>query len=219
MLDRLLAMLAPPTCCACAAAAVAGAPLCAGCASAMRRARPAVVAVAGLDWAVAAAPYDGIGGALVAALKFRGRLALAAPIAAAIATAAGARLAGATLVAVPAAPRRRRRRGFDPAEEISRALARGAALPRSQCLVRADGPRQVGRARRERLAAPPLVRARGAAPERAVLVDDVVTTGATLAACGAALRRNGSREVGAVAFARSGDCEPRGISVRSPVPA
>src|SRR4051794_30937050 len=204
MLARALAILAPPTCCVCSRASAVGEPLCAGCAAAMRLASPATVAVAGVDWAIAAAPYERLAGPLVAALKFRGRLAVAVPMAAFIAAAAGPRLEGMTLVPVPAAPRRRRRRGFDPAEEIARALARETGRPLGRCLRRADGPRQVGRARRERLASPPRVRAPGAVPERAVLVDDVVTTGATLAACAAALRRAGAREIGAVAFARPG---------------
>jgi ComF family protein len=205
MLRAALALLAPPLCAACSRAAPAGESLCPRCAAALGLARPAPVAVAGADWALAAAPYERLAGPLVAALKFRGRIALAAPIAATLATAAGALLEGATLVPVPAAPRRRRRRGFDPAEEIARALARGTARPLAGCLRRADGPRQVGRTRRERLASPPRVRARGPVPERAVLVDDVVTTGATLAACAVALRGAGSREIGALAFARSGD--------------
>jgi len=205
MLRSALAILAPPTCCVCSRPARVEAALCPRCAAALGVARPARVAVAGADWALAAAPYERLAGPLVAALKFRGRIVLAAPIAASLATAAGPLLAGATLVPVPAAPRRRRRRGFDPAEEIARALARATARPLAGCLRRADGPRQVGRDRRERLASPPQVRARGAVPERAVLVDDVVTTGATLAACAAALRGAGSREVGALAFARSGD--------------
>ncbi|MBV8758671.1 MAG: hypothetical protein JO257_15400 [Deltaproteobacteria bacterium] len=40
-------------------------------------------------------------------------------------------------------------------------------------------------------------------PERVVLVDDVVTTGATLAACATALRAAGAREVIGVSIARA----------------
>ncbi len=46
-------------------------------------------------------------------------------------------------------------------------------------------------------------RAPGAAPARAVLVDDVATTGGTLAACAQALRAGGTEEVVAVTFART----------------
>ena len=161
-----------------------------------------------VDWAIAAAPYRGFPALAVAALKFRGRLAVASPLAEAVAVAAGTRLDGMTLVPVPAAPRRRRRRGFDAAERLAAALARSSGRPISRCLRRPDGPRQVGRARRERLANRPRVRVRGAVPERAALVDDVVTTGATLAACAATLRAAGAREVGAVAFARSAGRSP-----------
>jgi predicted amidophosphoribosyltransferase len=140
---------------------------------------------------------------LVAALKFRALLPVGGLIAARIADTAPASLLAGTLVPVPPAPSRLRRRGFDPAEEIARALADLCELPLGTCLVRADGPRQVGRPRAMRLAQPPRMLATGSVPAVIVLVDDVQTTGATLAAGARALRGAGARRVAAVTFARA----------------
>ncbi|MGV1050451.1 MAG: ComF family protein, partial [Solirubrobacterales bacterium] len=70
------------------------------------------------------------------------------------------------------------------------------------CLARRGSGRQVGRRRAERLAHPPRIRATGAAPRSVMLVDDVLTTGATLSACARALRAAGATRVVAVTFAR-----------------
>jgi predicted amidophosphoribosyltransferase len=107
------------------------------------------------------------------------------------------------VVPVPAGPWRRRWRGFDPAEEIAAALARRADLPLTPCLGRSSGRRQVGRRRSERLTDPPLVHALAPVPAVALLVDDVWTTGATLAACAAALRAAGCDRIVALALARA----------------
>jgi predicted amidophosphoribosyltransferase len=104
---------------------------------------------------------------------------------------------------VPPAPRRLRRRGFDPAHEIARALATLRGLPLAECLRREDGPRQVGRPRAERTSRPPRVHLSGPAPARAILVDDVWTTGATLIACARALREGGSTHIAALTLAHT----------------
>jgi ComF family protein len=202
MLARVLSLLAPPLCCTCGSPAFAGDPLCARCAEALRLARPLPVSVPAVDHAIAATAYEGIPRQLVTALKFQSRLTAARPMAEAIANVASLD-ESATIVPVPAAPRRRRRRGFDPAEEIASALAEIAGLPLLHCLRRADGARQVGRPRRERVASPPRIWAAGTVPAKTLLVDDVVTTGATLTACVLALRSGGAIHVRAVAFARS----------------
>ncbi len=106
-------------------------------------------------------------------------------------------------VPVPADPWRHRVRGFDPATLIAKQLARRLDLPLSHCLVRHHRRRQVGKARAERLTSDLGVRAIAAPPAAAVLIDDVVTTGATLAACARALRIAGSEEILALTFARA----------------
>src|SRR3954453_14077525 len=145
MIRHAWALLAPPLCGACGRPTSAGEALCGAGPAAPGGATPFALTVAAADWTLAAAPYDGVPRAVVAALKFRGRVTLAEPMAAKIADASGTRLEGHALVPVPPAPRRLRRRGFDPAEEIAAALARRTGLAVSCCLRRANGPRQVGR--------------------------------------------------------------------------
>ena len=159
--------------------------------------------VTGLDEVWSAAPYEGAARRLVGALKFGSRVALAEEAAALIAARAPADLLNGSIVPVPPAPLRRRRRGFDPAEALAAALAKGTDLGLVPCLARSQSPRQVGRRRAERLADPPRVRAVSPAPTNALLVDDVMTTGATLAACAEALRCAGSGRVAAVTLAAS----------------
>jgi predicted amidophosphoribosyltransferase len=152
-----------------------------------------------VTWAV---PYAGVARELVTALKFGGRLPLAAVAAALIAEAVDPDPLT-EIVPVPPAPSRHRRRGFDPAQLIATGLAGRTSRRLAQPLRRANGPRQVGRPRRERLANPPRVRAAGAAPGSVLLIDDVLTTGATLVACATALREAGSGEIHAAVFARA----------------
>jgi predicted amidophosphoribosyltransferase len=161
------------------------------------------VPIAGADEALAACAYAGTARRLVISLKFGSRLPLAHAAAEAIAASAGGLLADTTLIPVPAAPSRARRRGFDSAAEIARALHSLTRLELRPCLTRTSGPRQVGRRREERLADPPRVTLRSPTPPRAVLVDDVITTGATLSACAHALRMGGCEHVAAVALAHS----------------
>lgn len=154
-------------------------------------------------WAPVA--YEGAARDLVRALKFRGALSLPREMSAlAVASAPEGLLRGA-LVPVPLHPVRRRRRGFNQAAVLAEAIGRMAGLARTDCLRRrGPGPPQVGRSRGARLSGPAgSIEARARVPPVALIVDDVVTTGATIAACAAALRQAGTTEIAAIAFART----------------
>ena len=154
-------------------------------------------------WAPVA--YEGPARDLVRALKFRGALALAREMSALVVASAPTELLRGDLVPVPLHPVRQRRRGFNQAAVLAGAIACSTGLTVADCLRRrGPGPPQVGRTRGARLAGPAgSIEARARVPPAALIVDDVVTTGATIAACAAALRHAGTTQVAAIAFART----------------
>jgi predicted amidophosphoribosyltransferase len=198
------ALLAPPLCWSCGAPAPRGRALCHGCRGGLVFLPREAVLVAGVrTWAPVA--YEGPARDLVRALKFRGALSLAREMSAIAVASAPAGLLRGALVPVPLHPVRLRRRGFNQAAVLAAEIARRTDLGRSDCLRRrGPGPPQVGRTRTARLTGPAgSIEPCGRAPPVALIVDDVVTTGATLAACAAALREGGTKDVAAIAFART----------------
>lgn len=112
----------------------------------------------------------------------------------------------ACVVPVPTATSRVRRRGYDQARLLARQLARHSRLPYVEVLKRQGQAHQVGANQEQRLRqlqnafrACNLSVVRG---RRLILVDDVVTTGATLEAAASVLRAAGARRVDSVVFAQ-----------------
>jgi ComF family protein len=160
-------------------------------------------------FARAASPYDGLVRDAVHALKFRGKRAVAGTLAELIHEQLGARLPGdvRALVPVPLTADREHERGFNQALLIAERLGRLLRVPvepRWLRRVRATRPQTELSSTERRtnvrraFAASPAV-----AGHHVVIVDDVVTTGATAGECARTLLEAGARSVGVVAVARA----------------
>jgi ComF family protein len=161
-----------------------------------------------IDWARAAFAYDAPVRRALLSLKFGGARSFADAFAPWMAGAAGARTAaapGVVVTWVPLGRHRRRRRGFDQAAVLAAGVARALGAPCAATLerVRETDPQARRSAVERRRALAGAFRARGTAPPRVVLVDDVLTTGATAAECASVLHRAGAREVGLLTAARA----------------
>ena len=157
----------------------------------------------GIDGIVSCAAHEGVARSVLAAFKFRRLYEVGLMISSRMAFDLGEGAMHSLVVPVPASPVRLRLRGFDSAEDLSMHLFRmlgGAHI--SGAIRRVGTGRQRGRGRAGRLGSPPDIRLSGAVPKKVLLVDDVVTTGATLSACAAVLRSGGATSVSAVTFTR-----------------
>jgi ComF family protein len=232
LLDPLLATLFPTSCAACGVSLSrpTRGPLCDECWDALPRHRgpicgcglPLPEGVAGpcgrcrralspLTRGYSLGPYQGSLRLLLHELKYRGRRRIASRLAELIWADPAARpflQPGAVIVPVPLHPRRLAERGFNQSELLAAALAKRAGFSlRARVLVRRkDTPPQTGLSaaqRRRNVAGAFAVRERPCVHQGSVvLVDDVLTTGATARACADALLAAGAASVDMVTVAR-----------------
>lgn len=199
--------LAPPWCRVCGMPFWAFAdrtdPPPATCAACLRRRPPYL-------FARSAARYAGTVREALHAFKFLGQATLAAALSELIleVCAGEARRLGDLVVPVPLHPERERARGYNQSALLARRLAHRLRLP---CQMRALERRRATRAqteltgrerRRNVLGAFSAAEPRVVRDRHVVLVDDVLTTGATVAECARVLIRAGARTVGVVTVAR-----------------
>lgn len=196
-----------------------GPPLCERCVPALDRRLEAPVGVPiglpgdlpapllQLDWC---APFSGTVRSALHAIKYGGEQRLAEPLGAAVARRWARIGVGADIVThVPVHAGRARTRGYDQAALIARAAARQLGLPYATLVTRERATiAQFDLDRSDRAAnvAGAFVAGIRRAPDPVgrwvLLVDDVVTTGATLAACAEALERAGALGASAITVAR-----------------
>ena len=184
-----------------------------------------------LTWAASAVWFDDVPRELAHGLKYSGWTVAAGPMAQAMARHLAERLRGAELlVPVPLGRRRLRERGYNQAAVLSEALSQLTGIPSGEELERTRDTRTQTaldpKARRENVAGAFRVSGGGdrvsgvgcrvsgvgcrvsgvgcrVSGATVVLVDDVLTTGATLGAAAEALAAAGATQVGAVTFARA----------------
>ena len=144
------------------------------------------------------------GGDLITALKYRGRIPLARWLGAALGAAVLDRLdpVPSLVTWAPTTRARQRRRGFDQSRLLAREVGRALDLPARSTLVRLDRDHQTGRPRVERREAGPRFEGRTTIRGSVLLVDDVVTTGATLVSARRALLVAGASDVAAACVSR-----------------
>ena len=198
-------MLAPPWCERCGRPLERGASRCGDC--------PPVV-----SWARSAYLYEGPVRSSLHRLKFGGTRSIVEAVAPAMAdvlqrappfAGSGARTDRAerawSVTWVPLGRRRRRSRGFDQAEVLARAVAATSGMTVLRLLERAvETAPQARRSASERaLALRGSFRVARCPPVNVVLVDDVLTSGATGAECARTLLGAGARRVGLLTAARS----------------
>jgi ComF family protein len=202
-------LLFPPVCLGCRRLLRAdlSLPLCAACRG---EHAPLPPALRHQDGAEALFAYDGPLAAAVTDLKYSGDVALAGPLGRLLAGADALRRPWDLIAPVPLHPRRAVLRGYNQAALLARWTVHHAGLPRARHAprllrrLRATPPQTAldAAARRRNLAGAFAVR-RPVAGLRVLVLDDVTTTGATLAACLAALQTAGAVEVAGLALLRT----------------
>ena len=178
----------------------------------------------GFDAAYCFGSYEGVLRELIHLYKYGRVKTLARPLAGLLARALPRDECFDAVTPVPLHWRRLWSRGFNQSELLARALARGSGIPMVRALRRTRSTASQaglgGSARRKNVAAAFRVRrlgglARKLAGRRILLIDDVLTTGATATACANALKGAGTARVAVLTVARV-DRRTSGVRTSAP---
>ena len=153
------------------------------------------------------AVYDGVARDLILSLKNHNDVWAAEVLGALIARAILRTSIDIEIVtAIPTSPQRYHERGYNPAEHLAKVVSRQLGLPYRPLLLRLNAAHQIGQTRSQRLqqinGAFYPIKPQVARQRSILVVDDVLTTGATLEEAARVLRRVGARSIWAAAVAR-----------------
>ncbi len=208
----VLDLLFPPKCPFCRRV-VDGAAVCGACEKSLPWTKGEEGLYPGLDELFCAAPlfYEGAVRDALLRLKFRGADHLARPLGELLARCAAERFAGEfdAVTWVPVGPKRLKERGYDQARLLAESACRLWETAPERLLVKmGDNPAQSGLAdaaarRSNVLGMYQIAPGARVAGRRILLIDDICTTGSTLAECVRTLRRGGAERVVCAAVART----------------
>ncbi len=153
---------------------------------------------------VALYPYQGAVRQLIHHYKSGGRRCVADLFASALASIYRGQFEGLPVVPVPGRRSTWRLRGWEHVDLLARRLATTWGVPIHRCLVRGPGPAQKAldyEGRLHHIHGTITMRSAAVAPAVAVLLDDIITTGATLSECASVLREHGAQTVYAMTVA------------------
>lgn len=188
-------------------------PLCAACLGTLPRCRFPGGKLRNVDGTASPFLYEGVCRDLILALKYQGRTSLVPFLADRMAEAVVRQLGlpateADRILPIPLHPTRLRERTFNQAELLARALANRMEIPcEGDLLIRCRPTRPQAELTREERSrnvrgAFDLRSGAGLKGSRLLLVDDVLTTGATAQACAALLKKAGARSAWVVTAAR-----------------
>ncbi len=196
----LLDLFFPPKCAVCGRVGVHG--VCAACEKALPRMETALREGAGFGKCAVPLRYEGTAREALLRFKFRGAQSAAEGLGALLAQCAAEELGGQFDVVTwaPVSDKRRRQRGYDQAYLLARAAAKTwGAEPVFLLRKRRDNPQQSGLGAAERrgnvVGVYEAVDPEKTENARVLLVDDIITTGSTLAECARVLRAAGAQSV------------------------
>ncbi len=207
LLSKIADIIFPyiPMCAVCGAEKGASDYLCAKCAGEMEELRAGESQINGFA-AFSLYRYDGQVKSIITGYKYGGKKYLGRLLGGDMAKALeGLSYSVSCVCGVPLHEKRRKQRGFDQAEELAKGIAESAGLPYIAALLRIRNTKTQTKLTEKQRAQniKGAFEASGAVSGNVLLVDDVLTTGATAGECAGVLMQAGARDVYVMTYAKS----------------